>query len=235
MTCDVLPVVAVTASSGSVLDDDQGLLSSHWVGGALVRAISTAGAVPVIVPVGISPEEAAVVVGHADALVLSGGDDVSVNGAPYRSGHADEDRDGSEQALLDHARRLGLPILGICRGLHLMAAWSGGRLAELDGHASGPQGDRRHEIRLAPQTRLAAALGVCTMTVNTKHHFAVTDPGPYRVAARAPDGSVEAIEHPDRWETGVQWHPEFDADPTTQRLWDALVDAARSSRQVRGR
>jgi putative glutamine amidotransferase len=52
-----------------------------------------------------------------------------------------------------------------------------------------------------------------------------------RIAATAPDGIIEAIEHPGMpWMLGVQWHPEVTAaeDPTQQRLFDELVrEAAR--------
>ena len=43
------------------------------------------------------------------------------------------------------------------------------------------------------------------------HHQAVADAAPeYRVVARADDGVIEAIEHPDEaFVLGVQWHPEM--------------------------
>lgn len=36
--------------------------------------------------------------------------------------------------------------------------------------------------------------------------------------ARADDGVVEGVEHPDRWITGVQWHPEDCDGPEADRL-----------------
>ena len=59
--------------------------------------------------------------------------------------------------------------------------------------------------------------------VNSFHHQAVDGLGSgLRVAARASDGTVEAIEGAGGFAIGVQWHAETLADP---RLFDALVGA----------
>jgi putative glutamine amidotransferase len=50
-------------------------------------------------------------------------------------------------------------------------------------------------------------------------------PRPLQRRARAPDGSVEALEDPDRrFAVGVLWHPEQGEDG---RLFDALIAAVR--------
>jgi putative glutamine amidotransferase len=60
------------------------------------------------------------------------------------------------------------------------------------------------------------------------HHQAVGRLGRgLRVAARAPDGLIEALEVPGRrFALGVQWHPERDSGPASTRLADALAEAA---------
>ena len=67
--------------------------------------------------------------------------------------------------------------------------------------------------------------------VNSLHHQAVTRPAPGMViTAHAPDGLIEGSEHPERrFFVAVQWHPEdlVTDDPAMQRLFDALVAAAR--------
>ena len=84
-----------------------------------------------------------------------------------------------------------------------------------------------NEARVVPGTRLARILGVDVVQVNSTHHQAVRDAGAAVVSAVAPDGVVEAIELPDRFALGVQWHPELLAGAEQLALYRALVDAAR--------
>jgi putative glutamine amidotransferase len=64
--------------------------------------------------------------------------------------------------------------------------------------------------------------------VNSLHHQGVADPGVLRVAARAEDGVIEAVEGEGaRFCVGVQWHPEKMEGPHRDRLFAAFVDACR--------
>jgi putative glutamine amidotransferase len=75
-------------------------------------------------------------------------------------------------------------------------------------------------------------MGVETAEVASSHHQAVARLGDgLVVSGRAPDGILEAVEHPEgSWVVAVQWHPErtADADPAQQGLFDALVEHAGS-------
>jgi putative glutamine amidotransferase len=66
--------------------------------------------------------------------------------------------------------------------------------------------------------------------VSSSHHQAVDRLGQgLVVSGRAPDGIIEAMEHPEgSWVVAVQWHPERTAedDPAHQGLFDALVEQA---------
>jgi putative glutamine amidotransferase len=69
------------------------------------------------------------------------------------------------------------------------------------------------------------------MTVSCYHHQGLGRLGELvRVAARAGDGTVEAVALDDHagWCLGVQWHPEDTAATDTQqsRIFRAFVDAA---------
>ena len=65
-------------------------------------------------------------------------------------------------------------------------------------------------MRIAPGSRLAAALGVAEDMVNSLHHQGVAEPGAgLRASARSKDGLIEAIERAELpFCVGVQWHPE---------------------------
>jgi putative glutamine amidotransferase len=149
-----------------------------------------------------------------------------------------EVRSRLERALLEHAERRGLAVLGICNGAQLMAVHRGGTLvqdlpSEWPGALDHERGDAPaaavHPVALAAESRLFAFLGALALGVNSSHHQSVERAGAgVRVAGRAPDGVVEAIEDPARdfW-IGVQWHPERMLDAASAALLAAFVSAAR--------
>ena len=169
-----------------------------------------------------------------DGLVLSGGSDLdpSLYGATLEPQTVTRpDRDAAETALLRDALERDLPILGVCRGMQLLAVAAGGRLdqhlPDVVGHekhrpAPGVYGE--HDARFVPGSRIAGLMGD-DIAVHCFHHQGVADAGTLRVTGRAEDGVVEAVEDPDRrFVLGVQWHPEVVRD---RRLFGALVEAAR--------
>ncbi len=60
--------------------------------------------------------------------------------------------------------------------------------------------------------------------MNSRHHQSVKVPGAgLKVAAVAPDGVVEAIEHEDKkFVLGLQWHPEQNADKFSRKIMEAF-------------
>jgi GNAT superfamily N-acetyltransferase len=140
-----------------------------------------------------------------DALVLTGGGDLG----------SDPARDAGELALLAAARRAGIPTLGVCRGLQLMAAETGGSLVEElgDDHVIAPPGT--HDLRTLPGAVVAGL--VPDGRVGSLHHQAVaTYDERWRCTATAPDGVVEALE----WADQAAWH-----DGHRGHVPDALVAA----------
>jgi putative glutamine amidotransferase len=198
---------------------------------AMVRA---AGARAVLLP----PDEAgaADLVRRLDGLLLSGGADIE----PARYGAADRheltvtrpDRDAGEFSVLEAALDADLPVLGVCRGMELLAVAYGGALHQhlpdvLGGdlrHQPAPGVYGSHPARFAPGSRAAAIFGE-RAEVNSYHHQAVADPGKLAVTGWSDDDLVEVVEDPSRrFVFGVQWHPEAMADV---RPFAALVAAAR--------
>lgn len=206
------------------------------------RAVAEAGGVPVLLPPAADPQRCAAaaraVVGGIAGLVVAGGADVN----PQRYGETPhpattswrEDRDAWELALLEAAAAADLPVLGVCRGMQVMAVHAGGTLAqhlpELIGHEEhSPAGDRFGETGVSvAEGSLLAALVPHRTTVHCHHHQAVrTHPG-FEAVAWSDEGVLEAVEAPgERFNIGVQWHPEMAAD---RGLFRALVEAARLRR-----
>jgi len=187
------------------------------------EAVTSVGGVPVLLPPTRTPGAAEAAVARIDGLVISGGADVDparYGAEPHpRTAGWREDRDAWETALLDAAAAAGLPVLGVCRGMQVMAVHAGGALdqhtPDLVGHDDhSPGGDVFGEVRVTTEagTRVAAMVGD-SLPVSCHHHQSVaTHPG-FTAAARAADGTLEAMEAPgDRFCVGVQWHPETVAD-----------------------
>jgi putative glutamine amidotransferase len=199
---------------------------------AYTRAVLAAGGAPVLLPYGVDVTVADAVLSGAHALLLTGGDDV-VGACPSdsadRRAYEDPVRDLTDRALLAAARSRGMPVLGVCRGMQLLAVASHGSLARVRDHVPPSGSDAlRHEVLLEPDGPLAALLGVAVAEVSSLHRYAVADPGLLRVAGRARDGVIEAIvgTDPERFELGVQWHPELDAGPLGPPVVRLLVAAA---------
>jgi putative glutamine amidotransferase len=145
-------------------------------------------------------------------------------------------RTAAELALLRGAMARGMPVLGICGGMQLLAVALGGTLIQhipdsvpnaLPHEQPNPRHEAGHQVCIESNTRLHAIVGTARMAVNSSHHQAVRDPGRAIVNAVAPDGVIEGIEDPAAvFLIGVQWHPEFHIDAGDRRLFAALVAAA---------
>lgn len=201
-----------------------------------VSMLRTAGARVVLLPPeqGLDAAAAADLLGRLDGLVVAGGVDVQ----PSRYGAAAHptvqvprpDRDDAELALVQAAVSMDLPLLGVCRGMQVMAVQAGGALEQhlperlqhdLHSPARGVYGS--HPVRTAEGSLLRGILGEQAVVPSYHHQGVLSAPG-YTPCAWAPDGVLEAFEAPQaRWRVGVQWHPEVGDDPA---LFRSLVAAA---------
>ena len=197
--------------------------------------VVAAGGVPVLLPPGTDdPDAAAVVIARIDGLIVSGGADVDparYDAEPHdRTAGWRPDRDAWELALLEAAASADLPVLGVCRGMQVMAVHAGGVLEQhtpdVVGHEQhSPGGDEFGDIRVStePDSRLASLIGP-EVKVACHHHQSVRRAPGFRFTAHAEDGTAEAMEVPDgRFRIGVQWHPEM---RTELALFRGLVQAA---------
>jgi putative glutamine amidotransferase len=204
-------------------------------------AVTSTGGIPVLLPPVEVPGAANIVVGRLDGLVIAGGADVEpqrYDAEPHPATTAwRPDRDAWELALLDAADARTLPVLGVCRGMQVMAVHAGGRLEQhtpdVVGHEEHSPGDDRFgtvPVATSPGSRLAALVG-SELAVSCHHHQSVADHPGFVASAHAADGTVEAMEGPgSRFYVGVQWHPETAEDVG---LLTGLVRAAAAYAGVR--
>jgi putative glutamine amidotransferase len=199
--------------------------------------VQAAGGLPIVLPAlgdDPSPDDVDALLARVDGLVLIGGSDVESSRygeQPHLLAQTPKvDRDATELMLATRARDK-IPVLGVCRGMQVMAVAAGGvleqHLPDRIGHSAHSPAPAEYGVRVVEPrdgTRLAAILGK-RLEVNCHHHQGVATHPSYEVAAWSSDGVVEAIESADSaFHIGVQWHPETGSDG---RLFDALVTAAR--------
>lgn len=207
-----------------------------------VAQVERAGAIAVVLPprVDVDAEMAGQVLGLLDGLILAGGVDIESSRygqAPHPTAQESRrDRDSWELALADASQQIDLPVLGICRGMQVMAVAAGGDVIQhlpdvLDGstvHLPELGVFTTHPVQVVPGSRLAGVLGDGETEVPTYHHQGI-DPKSLDGKGLVPsawheDGTLEAVEDPTaRFRVAVQWHPEMGEDP---RLFEALVAAA---------
>lgn len=212
-----------------------------------LNSIKRAGGVPVEISLRFPKQELLTLARSLDAIVLPGSP-ADVNPSLYRehrrpeSADADENRERTDVALLDHAFAEGKPVLAICYGVQILNVYLGGTLiqdisSELHSsieHSWKGRDEGKpepfHAARLAQNSRIAKLAGASEVRVNSSHHQSVHEPGKnLRLVGHAPDGVIEAVEWAGdgNWVTGVQWHPErMTDDALAQALFRELIAAA---------
>ena len=212
-----------------------------------VRAVEAAGGIPVVMPP-LRLEEVPDLIARLDGVVLSGGPDLSpaaYDATPHPDlGTTEPALDAFEYAVVEEALGRELPILGICRGAQALNVALGGSLHQ---HLPEVVGDAivhrqlqdgrmpTHDVEIVPRSLLAELLGSSPVAVNSFHHQAVDRLGSgLRVSARAPDGTIEAVEDRSRrFLLAVQWHAEALGEADGRRpLFDGLVAAATGMRRL---
>jgi putative glutamine amidotransferase len=234
------PLIAV---SGVVRHWDNG--DRTGINAAYVKSVVAAGGVPLVLSPLLGPSLAARALAGADGLLLTGGEDMDpawyqAEPSPHLYPPSRE-RDLFELALFAAARQRELPILGICRGIQVINVAMGGTLYQdlpterpstIEHNATQPRDARVHSVRLAPGSRVAAALGSAPLSVNSFHHQAILDLASGLTASGwTEDDLIEAVETGAGapWLLAVQWHPEemfADAAAPERGLFRAFVEQA---------
>lgn len=207
-----------------------------------VTAIEDAGGAPVLLPTTDTEATFEALLDQIDGLVVPGGPAVTeglTGPLPDDLSALDGLRADSDRRWIEACWNTGRPIFGICYGMQRLNALAGGTIygdveAEHDGAQTHSQkrGATTHTVTLTEGSRLHRWLDTDTLTVNTRHLQAPAALGDgFSVAATAPDGVIEAIEHENGRLFGVQFHPER-MGAVTQPLFRALVEQATRSPTV---
>lgn len=138
-----------------------------------------------------------------DAVLIGGGQDITPRLYGQKQTWAygcNLERDKLEIALAQRAFGQ-VPLLGVCRGMQVMAVAAGGELVQDIEQDLGVTHGPYHQLDWAYDYPMPDGL------VNSYHHQAVLSvPKPYRQVGWGPGGVIEAIQGPKAF--GVQFHPE---------------------------
>lgn len=214
-----------------------------FVNPAYIGAIYKNGGIPIVL-CPVRKQEIPTLLGKLDGIVLTGGGDISpliLGEEPCKNiGEISTLRDHFEIALTQLALRRNLPILGICRGMQVMAVAAKGKIIQdlespLCHMQKSPKYIRTHTVQIKKGSLLFSICGKKTIAVNSFHHQSVLTCGKnFRPCAYSPDGIMEAMEHKKHpFALGVQWHPEtlYTKSKYQQNIFATLITKAEKHKE----
>lgn len=216
-------------------------------------SVVKAGGTPVAIPPHNDKEALVTLLETLDGILFSGGGDINpllLGEEPLPQLHSVcPKRDEAELFLAREAFHRQIPMLGICRGIQVMAAALDGKVfqdiyvqgegAKIKHSQDMPRHNVSHTVNIEEGSMLQSIFGnKQTLPVNSFHHQAVSDPGPHlKVSALSPDGIIEAVESSEHKALlGIQWHPEcfiLNHDESMMSVFRWLVSEARTFAQAK--
>ena len=236
------PVIGV---SGNFREGDCTLAQGYYM------SVLEAGGTPVVIP-SYDDEKALVsLLDSLDGIILSGGADIDpdyLGEEPLDCISINPRRDAQELMLVRLAVERQIPVLGICRGIQMLAAALGGKLYQdiktqhdrpcIEHSQTIARGLPSHDIKIEKDSLLYSLVERETLAVNSFHHQAIREvPQGFRVTALGPDGIIEGMESTSfRPILGVQWHPEcfiLEGDRTMMPIFTWLTQQATLFRRAK--
>ena len=229
------PVIGITAAHCT---EELETFPRHYY----VEGVRKAGGIPLILPHVRTNEEGKDLLDHIHGLLLTGGGDISpvyLREDPRRGvGECFPERDFSELLLTQLALQHDLPILGICRGIQVLAVAAGGKIYQdipsqypsaMQHSQTAPRQYVWHNVEIEGKSLLYRLLEETEIGVNSLHHQAVLEiPPDFIQNALASDGIIEGIEKPGaKFCIGVQWHPEsmMETEEHSKVLFRGFIEA----------
>lgn len=200
------------------------LMHGAWIAGCEL--------IPIILPPILNADAINSIVSEFDGFILTGGGDIDPRfyGEPMAKETTDIDmiRDNFEIELTKKLISADRPVLGVCRGIQVMAVACDGTLFQnmpYPAHAEEEAGEHPHHT-VSFSGKLRDIAGCDEAIVNSFHHQSVKTAGKCEICAVSSDGSCEAVFMEKlKFFLGVQWHPEISPDDISSRIIKAFVSS----------
>lgn len=216
----------------------------NWVSEIYLQILTKENVMPILVPISQGTiSNLPDYLEDYDGLLMTEGGDVNPKfyNEPYSLSQLDEYdpiKDEIEIGCCRHAVEHNKPILGFCRGMHLINVVFGGNLY-YDVHQMNHKTVKhidynnydaaRHPITIEEGTPLFDWYKQTEIEVNTYHHQGIKKLGKELIRmASAPDGLIEGIYHPDyKFIVGLQFHPErmYQEHPGNKLVFKSFIDS----------
>ena len=143
---------------------------------------------------------------NLDGIILSGGDNIG----------DDQERDKTENQILNFAIKYKIPLFGVCRGMQVINQYFGGSIIKNNNssHVGIP-----HVVNLIHKN-IMSILQINSLKVNSFHNNIITnsnlgkDIEPFAITEH--DKTVEGFFHKTLPIVGLMWHPERDSSYENQ-------------------
>ncbi|MEA5083096.1 MAG: gamma-glutamyl-gamma-aminobutyrate hydrolase family protein [Lachnospiraceae bacterium] len=219
--------------------------SRYFVSRGYINSVYKNGGIPIVL-CPVHRKEIPDILRKIDGIILTGGGDVNpliLGEEPCNNiGEISPIRDKFEIALTRLALKQRIPILGICRGMQVMATSADGKiLQDINSNIchmqKSPRYVKTHTVNIEKNSRLFSICGKKKIAVNSFHHQSVLECGKnFRPCAFSADGIIEAMENKKHsFAIGVQWHPEtlFSSNKCENNIFTAFITEAEKARRFK--
>lgn len=136
-----------------------------------------------------------------DGILLTGGGDIA------ELGGCDYERDDVETYLICKSIRMGLPLIGICRGMQKIQAYFGENNFE---NITNNISKRQKTLFYLDSFPFLDVFGVKKKFINSYHHYGVRKNSlkNFNTLSISDSGVIKAIHHKNMKILGLMWHPE---------------------------